>query len=936
VLLVAVLRVIRDANPGQQVVRIGGAMMRETPDLHTGTAPMGLHADCGRCGESTWPTGGPLAPIDLLFSAAEIEEQLRLAIRERQWLDAYLLAAGLNQMVEDRLHPDPLQLRRAAGYLRGRGSRAARFGGRMSGAAAGLLRPFAVGSRSASLWRGRESLTEATIRLAGAVLDPEGVDPVIPAGLDTLQATVRALGADVVRVSTCFRSFDQHPDDIRELVSRFVRSHHMSTLLCVVGVRTSGSYLAPLCAGALRAAGVKSVAVLTYRPGRPLRRAEAKTVREVVAAGGKVLLTDDPPVSGTALAETAHAISGLGVPDTAIVPLLALSDTEVPKPLARWSGVFLRWDEWSVHERLTEVAVSETLAALLGPGHGVVASRQPWPARGYQRGRAGARFSVQVTRTDGPTRRSEIAVEGAGLGYLGRHAIAVASALPGYCPQVYGLADGLLYREWIPGALAAPDAAELALAVTDYVVARGRAMRVGADPTLRLRGREPVWEVAASLLSALFGRLAPAGQAVLLDPIVQRLLRVDNPSVPDGQTHVRYWRATRPGSPLRKVNFHQGAFSNLEYTCYDAVFDLAGAAADPPSDDFESVLRATYRHHTGVTIEPERWLLYRLTHLRRLRRAGEMEPHHAADRSADAVHDYLSTIFAAGESEEDGGDNGKICAIDLDGVLETDPLGFPCVTPSGALALRALSAHGFRPILATGRSLPDTVARCRRFGLAGAVAEYGAVLYDHSTGHHTDMRDGAARATMEQVRLALARHGDIEVDERHHYIVRTRSGSGPMPEDLAREIGSSAGGLLRIVHGEGQTDFVPVGVDKGTGLRALAAQLRGRVVLAVGDSTEDVAMFAEAALARAPRNANRQVRSAGIQVTRGAYQAGLADACSELLGHPPGGCSRCRPQELSGRSAILCAVLGLREDGLRGFPSRTARLAALAARTSRW
>ena len=600
--------------------------------------------------------------------------------------------------------------------------------------------------------------------------------------------------------------------------------------------------------------------------------------------------------------------------------------------------MFLRWDEWSVHERLTEVAVSETLAALLGPGHGVVASRQPWPARGYQRGRAGARFSVQVTRTDGPTRRSELAVEGAGLGYLGRHAIAVASVLPGYCPQVYGLADGLLYREWIPGALAAPDAAELALAVTDYVVARGRAMRVGADPTLRLRGREPVWEVAASLLSALFGRLAPAGQAVLLDPIVQRLLRVDNPSVPDGQTHVRYWRATRPGSPLRKVNFHQGAFSNLEYTCYDAVFDLAGAAADPPSDDFESVLRATYRHHTGVTIEPERWLLYRLTHLRRLRRAGEMEPHHAADRSADAVHDYLSTIFAAGESEEDGGDNGKICAIDLDGVLETDPLGFPCVTPSGALALRALSAHGFRPILATGRSLPDTVARSEDLALRGRWPSTVRCSTTTAPDSHTDMRDGAARATMKQVRLALARHGDIEVDERHHYIVRTRSGSGPMPEDLAREIGSSVGGLLRIVHGEGQTDFVPVGVDKGTGLRALAAQLRGRVVLAVGDSTEDVAMFAEAACRPCATECERQVRSAGIQVTRGAYQAGLADACSELLGHPPGGCSRCRPQELSGRSAILCAVLGLREGGRPAWVSLPYRPSGGIGRrrTSRW
>jgi len=53
--------------------------------------------------------------------------------------------------------------------------------------------------------------------------------------------------------------------------------HAPGPLLCVVGVRTSGSYLAPLCAAALRAAGVTSVAVLTYRPGRPLRRAEAKT-----------------------------------------------------------------------------------------------------------------------------------------------------------------------------------------------------------------------------------------------------------------------------------------------------------------------------------------------------------------------------------------------------------------------------------------------------------------------------------------------------------------------------------------------------------------------------------------------------------------------------------------------------------------------------------
>jgi hypothetical protein len=47
---VAVLNFIRDTNPGQPVARIGGAMMRETPDAHTGTAPRWLHDGCGRGG----------------------------------------------------------------------------------------------------------------------------------------------------------------------------------------------------------------------------------------------------------------------------------------------------------------------------------------------------------------------------------------------------------------------------------------------------------------------------------------------------------------------------------------------------------------------------------------------------------------------------------------------------------------------------------------------------------------------------------------------------------------------------------------------------------------------------------------------------------------------------------------------------------------------
>ncbi|MBF6435369.1 hypothetical protein [Nocardia cyriacigeorgica] len=36
------------------------------------------------------------------------------------------------------------------------------------------------------------------------------------------------------------------------------------------------------------------------------------------------------------------------------------------------------------------------------------------------------------------------------------------------------------------------------------------------------------------------------------------------------------------------------------------------------------------------------------------------------------------------------------------------------------------------------------------------------------------------------------------------------------------------------------------------------------------------------------------------------------------------------------RTTLLAAVLGLREDGLRGLPIRTARLTALLVRPSHW
>jgi hypothetical protein len=95
-------------------------------------------------------------------------------------------------------------------------------------------------------------------------------------------------------------------------------------------------------------------------------------------------------------------------------------------------------------------------------------------------------------------------------------------------------------------------------------------------------------------------------------------------------------------------------------------------------------------------------------------------------------------------------------------------------------------------------------------------------------------------------------------------------------------------------------------------------------------------MLASAALARAPRNAQLGAGGSGIRQTRGAYQAGLAQACADLLGHPPGRCPACRPPEAGPRTRAVLAILDLRANGLASIPGRTMALGSSLLRRAQW
>jgi hypothetical protein len=197
-----------------------------------------------------------------------------------------------------------------------------------------------------------------------------------------------------------------------------------------------------------------------------------------------------------------------------------------------------------------------------------------------------------------------------------------------------------------------------------------------------------------------------------------------------------------------------------------------------------------------------------------------------------------------------------------------------------------------------------------------------------------------ATVLLASVRSALSKADGVQLDEDYRFAVRAyrvEDGTrrGLRPETIAACLAPLGTERLRPILGEGQTDFMVVGVDKGTGLRALAGDLGlaeadggGKpFALAVGDTASDIPFAALARLACAPAHARHTLGEAGFNVMRAPYQAGLASAAARLLGHAPGGCSVCRPPPATPERKVLLTVLAAQERGRRSMATAALRLA---------
>jgi O-antigen/teichoic acid export membrane protein/hydroxymethylpyrimidine pyrophosphatase-like HAD family hydrolase len=911
------------------------------------TAPAAARGGCSE----------PLVLANLLNDLDALVPLLLREIRCASWLDAYLIAAGMNQIAEDWLHPDPAGIGEISRALAARRRYVAAGAARTAAAAATRLRRLRRrrSVRDAARWQ--RDLAALVDALAERTLAPPLHDATAPmlAAATVIAARLPSLPGDlrreVLRLPSCFRSFDQQPADVEQLVDKVARRRpKRDRPIVVAGIRTSGSYLAPLAAAALRRQGYRSVGVLTIRPGCGLRAPERRLLRNAGARGGAVLLTDDPPATGESLAAAAGDVERLGVPRTSIVLLLQSfgSGADLPPALVGYERVLLPWECWAIHALVAPPNVCSVVGELLAADSTVVAvERRSLPPPTRMRAHVAARYRFELVDSAGVRSVREIYVKGAGLGYLGRHALAVERALPGRVPRIHGIVDSLLFREWLPderrAESSALDEAALAREVAAYAVQRRRALAVDEDVAQRLTGRSAVWEVASRLASGAFGRAWPLVHVAVVGPAFRRILRARSPSVVDGAMDLENWfTAERGRAPLVKVDADEKAFSSSDLSCYDAAFDVAGAAAAAGARIAPVALRDAYEDASGEQIDDERWLLYQLVALWSCARE---RPERAADAdraAARALQTYLAALYL---EDVEPATEGPLCALDVDGVLETETLGFPGATPASMLSLRGLARHGFRTVLVTGRSVGEVVERCRAYRLAGGVAEYGSATYDASNDRiriHVPAEDAHA---LDEVRARLLELDGVRVDPDYSLVVRASRVDGRRtrraldPDTVAKTLaGVASTARIRVVQGEAQTDFVARDVDKGTGVRALIGELGGDaasmrpLAAAVGDTVEDLPLLALAERASAPGHAAPAVVGPRVRRERRPYQQGLALAVGRLLGHRPGACPVCRAPTWPSASAFLLAILGAREGGRSTLCRRALALRAAAAK----
>ncbi|HLK48881.1 MAG TPA: HAD hydrolase family protein [Bryobacteraceae bacterium] len=790
------------------------------------------------------------------------------------------------------------------------------------------------------LLRWRANWEEAVVRLTTA-LGADVPNPISDSckrcmlGLLEYRFPSRLLSTRV-RIPAAFRSQDLTHFDGLEL-GRILAEDcpDRSRPILVAGLRTAGSYFAPLVRGYLEAQRYRNVETITLRPKQGLSARERAQLAQAAANGALVAIVDEPVDSAGTLARAVESMRQAGFPVDDIralfpahpfrrgwrngTPGLALSGLRaLTLEPGEWNKRTFLESQDAVNQirEYFKFAGKHVLGMRLCPAHSHAMSELSQSEDPGLHWRLKRVYEVEVESATGAFEKQYVLAKSAGWGWLGYHSFLAGTRLAPFVPPLLGLRHGVVFMQWQPRDRAGDRQPPVDPAAS-YIARRVRCLNLTENPTRDLAhaGRHRGIDELAAILGGAYGWKLTA--ALKRPSISRELARLVNPlpTLIDGKMRQSEWVGPE-GAPV-KADFEHHGMGKHELNVTDPAFDLAETILhwDLTLADEQRLINR-YVEQSGDGGVSGRLILQKLLAgtwamnqaIRKLNHPAMWGHRQEINREYLQAWRFLTTHvtrFCAGlcRRPETSDWSEPLVVLDVDGVLDKQIFGFPSTTAAGIKAVSLLASHGMTCALNTARSVSNLKEYCRAYGFLGGSAEYGSFVWDAGTGRERVLVSPDSQAQIEQLRNALREIPGVFLDPDFRLIVRAytyaQGRTVPVPEMVIRGLIANLH-LDRLRIHQTYTDSAAMAAEcnKGSGLKSFL-ELTGHSewsTVAVGDSEPDLAMFHTAARSFAPGHIGcpGPARLLGCRIARKPYQGGLLESVRTLV-HPDGGtCDRCR------------------------------------------
>jgi hypothetical protein len=614
------------------------------------------------------------------------------------------------------------------------------------------------------------------------------------------------LCATRIHIPSAFYSQDlTHFDVIRLLKNYTEETTDYRVPLLVVGVRTTGSYFAPLAQAYLESVGFASVRCTTMRPGRGLSCNEHEELsRHARDAAARFLLIDEPARTGSTVKEALGILRSYGVANERIAIAFPIYPAHtrwkqnlLTQDLKGTKVYTLSWCYWHQSAKMNPEHIRKLLKEYFDAQEMCLVNVEESPKgrsldeRFGQMERIGWRlkqvYRVRYWDRRGTEHSEDILAKSVGWGWFGYHAYIEADRLREYVPPVVGLRSGFLFMKWIDGTtgeVPATNIGKIMPQVMKYIFERIDKLSLSEDVTFKECARRNYGgELLCSLLCRAYGRRL----GNIMRPVIRRVLRryaTMIPTVIDGKMSPREW--VYKNGRFWKTDYEHHCFGQVQLNITDPVFDLASFIFEFRLDqkDMDEAIRC-YVDHTNDRLVRDKVVLYvwliahhdisnvkeYLSEPYRYKWSLRENMKYLNDRQ------YISRFFMEYFSRMVKWVRRKAhrhccLVLDIDFMMNRQLWEFPIMTLQGIRNIAQLHGQGYRLFIRSARSLPEVRDYCNLFGIDGALAENGSVLWCRTEQREIPLIERDAAGQVRKLAALLLDCPSVYVDSHYRYIVK--------------------------------------------------------------------------------------------------------------------------------------------------------------------